>query len=128
MFTNVEKKLKGIAVIELICGIIIAVACLAAMDIPAAPVVLLTSLISPWLIYAFAELLENTKKIRHTMEIVFAEALSREAKRQRQAEEARKDENQKRWEKAGSTLYAPYWVKGPEDRGDTRPDSQRDAK
>ena len=114
MFTNIEKKLKGIAVAELICGIVIAIASLTVMEdgLPVAPAVLLVSLISPWFIYAFAELLENTKKICRTLEIVFAENIFKAAERQKQLEKAKKREIQEKWEKAAQ--YAPYWAKDSE--------------
>lgn len=128
MFTNVEKKLKGIAVIEFICGIVIA-ACLPVMEegLPVPPAVLLISLISPWFIYAFAELLENTKKIRHTMEIVFAEDISKAADRKRQLEEAKKRESREKWEKAGLAQHSPYWAKGPEDMNGKKPGQKKNA-
>lgn len=111
MFTNIEKKLKGIAVAELICGIVIAIASLTVMEdsLPVAPAVLLVSLISPWFIYAFAELLENTKKICRTLEIVFAENIFKSAERQKQLEKAKKREIQEKWEKAAQ--YPPIGQK-----------------
>ena len=62
MFTDIEKKLKGVAIVNLIFGIVIALACLVIMEedgILIASAAVLTSLISSWFIYAFAELLEN---------------------------------------------------------------------
>lgn len=115
MFTNIEKKLKGIAIVNFICGIVIAFACLVIMEedgILIALAALLTSLISSWFIYAFAELLENTKRINHTLEVVFAEDISKDSERQKQLEEAKKKAEQ---EKPRPAQYAPYWAKEPDD-------------
>ena len=112
MFTDIEKKLKGVAIVNFICGIVIALACLIIMEeagILIAPAALLTSLISSWFIYAFAELLENTKRISHALQVVFAEDISKDLVRQKQLEKVREQE------KARSVQYAPYWAKGPED-------------
>ena len=86
MFTDIEKKLKGVAIVNFICGIVIALACLIIMEeagILIAPAALLTSLISSWFIYAFAELLENTKRISHALQVVFAEDISKDLERQK---------------------------------------------
>lgn len=112
MFTDIEKKLKGVAIVNLIFGIVIALACLVIMEedgILIASAALLTSLISSWFIYAFAELLENTKRISHALQVVFAEDISKDLERQKQLEKVREQE------KARSVQYAPYWAKGPED-------------
>ena len=112
MFTDIEKKLKGVAIVNLIFGIVIALACLVIMEedgILIASAAVLTSLISSWFIYAFAELLENTKRISHALQVVFAEDISKDLERQKQLEKAREQE------KARSVQYAPYWAKGPED-------------
>ena len=56
MFTDIEKKLKGVAIVNLIFGIVIALACLVIMEedgILIASAAVLTSLISSWFIYAF---------------------------------------------------------------------------
>ena len=112
MFTDIEKKLKGVAIVNLMFGIVIALACLVIMEedgILIASAAVLTSLISSWFIYAFAELLENTKRISHALQVVFAEDISKDLERQKQLEKAREQE------KARSVQYAPYWAKGPED-------------
>ena len=112
MFTDIEKKLKGVAIVNLIFGIVIALACLVIMEedgILIASAAVLTSLISSWFIYAFAELLENTKRISHALQVVFAEDISKDLERQKQLEKAKEEE------KARSGQYAPYWAKGPED-------------
>ena len=88
-----RKKLKGVAIVNLIFGIVIALACLVIMEeagILIAPAALLTSLISSWFIYAFAELLENTKRISHALQVVFAEDISKDLERQKQLEKQKK--------------------------------------
>lgn len=124
MFTNIEKKLKGIAIVNLICGIIIAFACLVIMEEDGVLITLaalLTSLISSWFIYAFAELLENTKRISHTLQVVFAEDISKDLERQKQLEEAKK----KVEEKQRPVQYAPYWAKGPEDMNSKKAEQEK---
>ena len=89
MFTDIEKKLKGVAIVNLIFGIVIALACLVIMEedgILIASAAVLTSLISSWFIYAFAELLENTKRISHALQVVFAEDISKDLERQKKIE------------------------------------------
>ena len=128
MFTNIEKKLKGIAIVNFVCGIFIAVACLIVMEedgILIALIAFLISLISSWFIYAFAELLENTKRICHTMEIVFAGDISKNAEQRKQFEEAKKREDQEDQEKQAKAGYAPYWAKGPEDINSKKADQEK---
>lgn len=127
MFTNIEKKLKGIATVNFICGIVIALACLVILEedgVLIALAALLTSLISSWFIYAFAELLENTKRISHTLQVVFAEDISKDSERQKQLEEAKKRAEQ---EKPRPVQYAPYWAKGPEDLNDKKKGQEKDG-
>ncbi len=124
MFTDIEKKLKGVAIVNLICGIVIAVACLVIMEedgILIASAVVLTSLISSWFIYAFAELLENTKRINHALQVVFAEDISKDLERQKQLEEAKEKEKPK------PAQYAPYWAKGPEDLNGKKGEQEKDT-
>ena len=124
MFTDIEKKLKGVAIVNLIFGIVIALACLIIMEedgILIASAAVLTSLISSWFIYAFAELLENTKRISHALQVVFAEDISKDLERQKQLEKAREQE------KARSVQYAPYWAKGPEDLNGKKGGQEKDT-
>lgn len=124
MFTDIEKKLKGVAIVNLICGIVIAVACLVIMEedgILIASAAVLTSLISSWFIYAFAELLENTKRISHILQIVFDEDISKDLERQKQIEKAKEEE------KVRSGQYAPYWAKGPEDLNGKKEGQEKDT-
>ena len=75
MFNDIEGKIKGLAIVNLVCGIILAVVLFfsafdyapligLAMAVPC----LLLALFGSWVIYAFGELLENTKKARKTLE------------------------------------------------------------
>lgn len=124
MFTDIEKKLKGVAIVNLIFGIVIALACLVIMEedgILIASAAVLTSLISSWFIYAFAELLENTKRISHALQVVFAEDISKDLERQKQLEKVREQE------KARSVQYAPYWAKGPEDLNGKKEGQEKDT-
>ncbi len=124
MFTDIEKKLKGVAIVNLIFGIVIALACLVIMEedgILIASAAVLTSLISSWFIYAFAELLENTKRISHALQVVFAEDISKDLERQKQLEKAKEEE------KARSGQYAPYWAKGPEDLNGKKEGQEKDT-
>lgn len=138
MFTDIEKKLKGVAIVNLIFGIVIALACLVIMEedgILIASAAVLTSLISSWFIYAFAELLENTKRISHILQIVFDEDISKDLERQKQIEKAKEEEKarQKQLEKARegekvrSGQYAPYWAKGPEDLNGKKGGQEKDT-
>ena len=138
MFTDIEKKLKGVAIVNLIFGIVIALACLVIMEedgILIASAAVLTSLISSWFIYAFAELLENTKRISHALQVVIAEDISKDLERQKQIEKAKEEEKarQKQLEKARegekvrSGQYAPYWAKGPEDLNGKKGGQEKDT-
>lgn len=121
MFTNVEGKLKSWAKICCICGVIAAIGVMLfamAVDedlmIPAIAVacfVILISFIQACFIYAFAELIENTKEIRHILQITNKEIIAEDIERRKQIEQ---EQAEKKPEES-YTAVQHYWDKTPEE-------------
>lgn len=106
MFTDIEKKLKVLAQVNFVCGIILAILCPilgneAALEVGliigliVGLMWLLMGLISSWFIYGFAELLENTKKIDYTLKIGFANEICKNVEQKRQAEQRQAEQKEK---------------------------------
>lgn len=79
MFGNVESKLKKLAKVICVCGIVLSlfILCICSVldsvngffiGILCGLVLFASALIAAWFIYAFAELLEETKKINSTLQ------------------------------------------------------------
>ena len=124
MFEHVEEKLKVLAVVNAVCGALCAVTLffwgvsqgeysdgLALTGMMLGMVVLLNSLISSWFIYAFAELLENTKEMNHVLKIGFAPEIKKAE--QDKAEECKRAEQAEQEKKA---RIAAYWDSRPEEK------------
>ena len=124
MFTNVEEKLKSLAKINCACGMVLAVLCPMLIigieddwiiyGLFAAVLIVLITLVQSWFIYAFAELLETTKRTTYILQITHKENIAEEAERQKQIElerVAQKDEEQR--ESMPVTFH--YWDKTPEE-------------
>lgn len=144
MFTNIEKKLKTLAQINFVCGIILAIVCPilgneiaievgAALGFMIGLAWLFVGGISSWFIYGFAELLENTKEMNRILKIGYAEDISKDAEqkqeaerrlaeeeevlRQRNAEAQRIAEQQlKEAEAAKQARIVAYWEKHPDEQ------------
>lgn len=97
MFANVEKTLKTVALINLVCGIIVAVVALLGSAIVAdgklfmvgltvGAVQFINSLVASLILYAFAELLENTKEMNRTLKVGYAGDLEQEKEKEAEAE------------------------------------------
>lgn len=104
MFKNIENKLKVLAIVNFGCGIFLTICCLcwgvekySQIGLGVGLIVLLTATIQAWFIYAFAELLEQTKEISNTLKIGHAKDLTDfEAKRKEdERQEKEKAERQK---------------------------------
>ena len=124
MFTNVEEKLKSLAKINCACGMVLAILgplfIIGIEDdwiIPgllAAVLIVLIALVQSWFIYAFAELLETTKRTTYILQIAHKEDIAVETERQKQTElerVAQEEEEQRR----AMPVTLHYWDKTPEE-------------
>ena len=123
MFDNVESKLKTVAKVNFVAGIIMAFICLiAALSnellrtafIVLTAVMIVFGLIGSWLIYGFAEIVESSKEIRKLASatdfgtVKESEKLKQEREReamQRELEAQRRREQQERVKKARIDAY-----------------------
>ena len=97
--------MKTFAKINFICDIVLAVICFGVaigMDdwfiagILGGCCAALAAIIVGWFIYAFAELLENTKEINHSLKLAYADKLSEEMMKEKKLEQERKEQAEKR--------------------------------
>lgn len=137
VFSNVEKKLKLIAKINFVCGIICVVlfAILGILGdglagllvgLLAGALFLLSVAIIAWFVYAFAELVENTKEIKRILKISYAATLTEaerqtqaaldEQRRQQEAEEALREMERREKEAARAARIDAYWSEHQEER------------
>ncbi|MCC8079990.1 MAG: hypothetical protein LIO57_08065 [Oscillospiraceae bacterium] len=138
MFTNVEKKLKVLAVVIVCLGAISIIPFIIfsysyLMGFLIGIVCLLISIIEAWVIYAFAELLENAKETARVLKIGFSDNIEKdltrakqlrqqqaeqeEKARQEEAEAQRKaEERQKAEELAKQARIDAYWVHHAEEK------------
>ncbi|MCD8191326.1 MAG: hypothetical protein LUD55_00795 [Oscillospiraceae bacterium] len=138
MFTNVEKKLKVLAVVIVCFGAISIISFIIfsysyLMGFLIGIVCLLISIIEAWVIYAFAELLETAKETARVLKIGFSDNIEKdltrakqlrqqqaeqeEKARQEEAEAQRKaKERQKAEELAKQARIDAYWVHHAEEK------------
>lgn len=133
MFSNVEKSLKTVAMINLVCGIIVAVVAflgsamiaegkLIMVGLTVGGVQFINSLVSSLILYAFAELLANAKDMNRTLKIGYAGDLEQEGKKEAEVERVRAA--QAEWERqqreeaenAKWVRIMAYWDKHPEEK------------
>lgn len=105
MFSNVESKLKTLAKVNFACGILIAVIApiyatsvnekLFAAGLSIGCVYLLSSLFGSWFIYAFAELLEETRETNRLLRTGFTDEIGKEVEEQRRVEEEKHMQQEK---------------------------------
>ena len=102
MFTDIEFKLKQVAVIAVFCGIggfflgcIIVILGEPIIGFVVGCFCLGTGFAGAWFIYGFAELIECQKEIKNTLKLAFAQNISQETERQREIEDRRKMERLK---------------------------------
>lgn len=104
MFTNVEKKLKVLAVVIVCLGAISIIPFVVfsysyLMGFLIGIVCLLISIIEAWVIYAFAELLETAKETVRVLKIGFADNIEKnleQAKQLQQQQAAQEEEKRQK--------------------------------
>lgn len=100
LFKDVERSLKTLAKVNLVCGVILALTFLlwgatteagffVFVGIALGGISLIASLIVSWFIYAFAELVESAKETSYTLKLGFAEDVAKEKKKKEEFERAR---------------------------------------
>lgn len=143
MFSDIESKLKVLAKVNFVCGIIIAIAFFVVgatlsteasfLGFAVGVVYIIAQLILSWFIYAFAELLESTKETNRILKLGYADDITKEREkeeeiervriaqeeweRQKKAEAKRKEEEQKQAaEAARQARIVAYWDSHPEEK------------
>lgn len=144
MFDNVESKLKTVAKVNFVAGIIMAAICLFAAItnellrtafVVLTAVMIVSGLVGSWLIYGFAEMIESSKeicklacatdfgtvkeseklKLKHEKE-----ARQREREAQKRKEEMRQRELEVQWrmeqERAKKERINAYWSAHPDEK------------